>query len=346
MLYQTYMKFFPIPLPPADTFAGQRAVVTGGTGGLGLAAAAHLINLGAAEVVITGRSAARAQQALDELEVLTDGKSRGRARALELDMESCAGIVEFVGKVKDIGKEGAGGVDVVILNAGMIGLEPRVTAEGWDQNIQVNTISTILLATLLLPHLKAQRSRRSSPAHLTLVGSGRFADPNILNWASWHDEGILTHLSKPENWPGGNAMYGVTKLLLQYGFRELSELAKGPDGRPEVIMNTVCPGAVKTDLSRGFRENGVAFKVAVKVYHAMFAKSSENGARAYVAAVTTREEEHGKMVQFYMSDAQLAAREANVLTSEAGRRTQGWLWNEICDEMIKKVPETRQILKV
>jgi NAD(P)-dependent dehydrogenase (short-subunit alcohol dehydrogenase family) len=194
----------------------------------------------------------------------------------------------------------------------------------------VNTISTILLATLLLPHLKAQRSRRSSPAHLTLVGSGRFADPNILNWASWHDEGILTHLSKPENWPGGNAMYGVTMLLLQYGFRELSELAKGPDGRlvapslytefwqgfadrktmdcrPEVIMNTVCPGAVKTDLSRGFRENGVALKVAVKVYHTMFAKSSENGARAYVAAVTTREEEHGKMVQFYMSDAQLAA---------------------------------------
>lgn len=126
MLYQIYMKLFPIPLPPADTFAGQRAVVTGGTGGLGLAAAAHLINLGAAEVLITGRTAARAQRALDELEAVTGGRSKGKARALALDMESYQSVVEFVGQVK-----GSGGVDVVILNAGMIGLEPKITAEGW-----------------------------------------------------------------------------------------------------------------------------------------------------------------------------------------------------------------------
>lgn len=126
MLYQIYMKLFPIPLPPADTFAGQRAVVTGGTGGLGLAAAAHLINLGAAEVLITGRTATRAQRALDELEEMTGGRSKGKARALELDMESYQSVVEFAGQVRE-----SGGVDVVILNAGMIGLEPKITAEGW-----------------------------------------------------------------------------------------------------------------------------------------------------------------------------------------------------------------------
>ncbi|ETS78750.1 hypothetical protein PFICI_08603 [Pestalotiopsis fici W106-1] len=325
MLHQPYMKLFPISLPPADTFAGQRAVVTGGTTGLGLAAAAHLINLGAAEVI-------------------TRGRSKGRARALELDMEDYTSIVEFAAKVKDIGK-GSGGVDVVILNAGMIGVEPRVTANGWEQNIQVNTISSILLATLLLPHLKAQRASRSSPAHITLVSSGRFAEPNIVDWPKWHDEGILAHFSKPENWPGSQGMYPITKLSLQYGFRELAELARGPDGRPDVIMNTVCPGAVKTDLSRGYAENGVAFRVALGIFSAVFAKSAENGARAYMAAVTTKEEEHGKMVQFYWSNAQLAAQEAKNLGSEAGRRLQSWVWDEICKEMVSKVPETKEFLK-
>lgn len=130
MFYQAYMKWFPIPLPPASTFEGQTAVVTGATGGMGLAAAAHLINLGASEVVISSRNPSRTQDALAKLASATDGRSHDRVRVLELDMERYDSIVKFADEVKKIRRD-RGGVDVVILNAGVITADPESSGEGW-----------------------------------------------------------------------------------------------------------------------------------------------------------------------------------------------------------------------
>ncbi|KAK9782910.1 hypothetical protein SCAR479_01253 [Seiridium cardinale] len=356
MLYQTYMKFSPIPLPPPNVFSGQTAVVTGGTSGLGLASAAHLINLGATEVIISSRNPSRSQKALEELRKITGGKSKDKIRVLELDMDSYASVVEFAKKVKEI-KTGNGGVDIVILNAGTIGVEPKITGEGWEQNIQVNTLSTTLLAALLLPHMKAERANRSSPAHLSIVGSMRFADPNISEWARWtteKGEGVLEHLSKPENWSSGNAMYADTKLLVTYAFRELVERARGSDERkanahsPEVILNTLCPGIVNTDLSRNFRDKGAIFIVAIFLFTTLFGKSPENGARTYMASVSTTESDHasGRFIQFYKNEKQLKSLEDKVLTSEAGRRMHAQVWKEITEELVAKVPDTRGFLVV
>ncbi|KAK8134680.1 hypothetical protein PG984_006692 [Apiospora sp. TS-2023a] len=67
LLFQAYMRLRPISLPPPDTFAGQTAVVTGGTSGLGFAAAVHLLRLGAAEIIISARDAARGRDAAAQI---------------------------------------------------------------------------------------------------------------------------------------------------------------------------------------------------------------------------------------------------------------------------------------
>lgn len=103
-----------------------------------------------------------------------------------------------------------------------------------EQNIQVNALSTTLLASLLLPYLKAERANRSSPAHLSIAGSMKFAAVKLDEWAAWKSEkgeGILEHLSNFDNWPGPEGMYGATKLLVTYACRELAERARGSDGR-------------------------------------------------------------------------------------------------------------------
>ncbi|KAI1287212.1 hypothetical protein F5Y03DRAFT_380427 [Xylaria venustula] len=129
-LYQIYMRWFPIALPRPDHFKGQAALVTGGTGGLGLAAAAHLVNLGASEVIITSRNPARSGQALEILEKETGGRSKTVVRVLELDMNSYDSVVALVEEVKKI-RPGKGGLDFVILNAGVIGTEFKTVDEGW-----------------------------------------------------------------------------------------------------------------------------------------------------------------------------------------------------------------------
>ncbi|KAI1105069.1 NAD(P)-binding protein [Jackrogersella minutella] len=340
-LYQAYMKWFPIPLPPAGTFKDQTVLVTGGTTGLGLAAAVHFVNLGAAEVIITSRDASRSKTALATIERETGGRSRGHVRVMDLDLSCYASVVAFTQEVKKV-KQGRGGVDIVVLNAGIAGVDFKLSDEGWEQNIQVNALSTTLLGLLLLPWMKAERAHRAEPAHLAVVGSSRHLEPNIQEWKERASEsGVLGHFSKPENWPGSSAMYAVTKLMAQYAVNELVAMALGPDGRPDVIINTMCPGIVASDLSRGLRDKGIALIIIVNIFQGLLGKSPSNGARTYIAACLTKESEHGKFIRFYGSEADYKEKATAVITGEAGRDMQARIWSEMKADFISKVPEAR-----
>ncbi|KAI0556203.1 hypothetical protein F4679DRAFT_23489 [Xylaria curta] len=346
-LYQIYMKWFPIALPPADSFKGQTALVTGGTSGLGLAAAAHLVNLGAAEVIITSRNPKSAEQALVTLEKETRGRSKGVVRIAELNMNRYDSVVALVEEVKKV-RTGNGGLDFVLLNAGVIGVEFKAVDEGWDQNIQVNVLSTNLLALLLLPWMKSERANRSTPAHITIVGSGSHLDVNIATWKSYiaKDGGVLSHYRESKNWPKDpNVMYAATKLMVQYASNELAKLAKGDDGHPAVIINTACPGIVKTSLARNFTENSMFFTIAVAVFQGVLAKTAENGARTLIAGGLTKESENGKFIRFYGSEAEYQKQVETLFTSDRGREVQASVWSEITSELSSKVPATHVILE-
>ncbi|KAI1130348.1 hypothetical protein F5Y10DRAFT_235922 [Nemania abortiva] len=345
-LYQIYMKWFPIALPPPDTFKGQAALVTGGTSGLGLAAAAHLVNLGAAEVVITSRNPSRAEQALKTLEKETGGRSKDVVRVVELNMNRYDSVVKLVEEVKKIRPE-KGGIDFVILNAGVIGIDYTAVDEGWDQNIQVNVLSTSLLALLLLPWMKAERANRSSPAHLSLVGSSSHTDADIAAWQRYiaQDGGVLAHYHDPKNWPGADSMYTATKMMMHYAANELAKLARGEDSRPEVIVNTSCPGVVRTQLARNYTESSRLLAIGVALFHALQAKTAENGARTLIAAGLTKENENGKFIRFYGSEEVYKKQSEVLFTSDSGRRIQASVWSEITSELSTKVTVAGTVLK-
>ncbi|KAI1354158.1 hypothetical protein F5Y01DRAFT_321828 [Xylaria sp. FL0043] len=346
-LYQIYMKWFPIALPPSDHFKGQAALVTGATSGLGLAAAAHLVNLGASEVIITSRNPARSGQALETLERETNGRSKGVIRVVELNMNRYNSVVALVDEVKKV-RPGRGGLDFVILNAGVIGTEFTAVDEGWDQNIQVNVLSTTLLALLLLPWMKSERTNRSSPAHLSIVGSSSHLDVDIDAWKRYiaQDGGVLAHYRDPKNFPDPNVMYGATKLMVHYAAEELAKLAEGEDGRPEVIINTSCPGVVKTNLARNFTEGSRAFAIAVALFHAFLGKSAENGARTLIAAGLTKEDENGKFIRFYGSEEEYQRQREKIFTSDSGRQIRASVWYEISKELSTKVPSVQTVLEM
>lgn len=130
ILYQAYMKWHPIPLPPADAFKDQVVLVTGGTSGLGLATAVHFVNFGASEVIITSRDSSRAKTALATIKRETSGRSNGRVRVMDLDMSRYSSVVSFAREVKKI-RQGRGGLDCVILNAGVAGVDFKLADEGW-----------------------------------------------------------------------------------------------------------------------------------------------------------------------------------------------------------------------
>src|SRR5579872_2662766 len=100
------------------------ALVTGTTSGLGHAAARMLAAKGYREVIVTGRSLARAQETSAEL--ATETKTPVfTPLGLDLDSPSSvqSALAELVKQVRP--------VDFLLLNAGMVGGKKRVvTAEG------------------------------------------------------------------------------------------------------------------------------------------------------------------------------------------------------------------------
>jgi NAD(P)-dependent dehydrogenase (short-subunit alcohol dehydrogenase family) len=224
----------PLPLPLPDSFAGQTVCVVGSSTGLGLAAAKHCLNLGASEVIITCRDLARGGAAKSYLEdAATAVGAQGCVTLMTVDLNRYESVIKFANDLKKVGA-GRGGIDFILLNAAVVQSEFVRSPEGWQEELQVNTLSTLLLAILLLPWLKDERKNRESPAHLAISSSTAAVLSDTTNWESWSQsgEGIFNHWNKIESWPGGLAGgYPVSKTLLMYGERELTKLAVGDDGR-------------------------------------------------------------------------------------------------------------------
>jgi NAD(P)-dependent dehydrogenase (short-subunit alcohol dehydrogenase family) len=132
-------KFFPEPLPPPNSFAGQTILITGATAGLGLAAAKQFASLGAAEIIITARNKSKGELAKKRIEEASKygGKGKGEKKVtvevLELDMNRYDSCVRFVEELKEKmrKKEGRGTIECVVLNAGVINPTFVESSESW-----------------------------------------------------------------------------------------------------------------------------------------------------------------------------------------------------------------------
>lgn len=91
-----------------------------------------------------------------------------------------------------------------------------------EEIIQVNTLSTSLLAILLVPWMRQHRGQRNTPARAE------------------KDGGVLAHYSKEENFEAGltSPMYNYSKLLLMYALEEVSKMALNEKGEYVWPVNT------------------------------------------------------------------------------------------------------------
>jgi NAD(P)-dependent dehydrogenase (short-subunit alcohol dehydrogenase family) len=121
-------------------YAGKKAVVTGGTMGMGLATVKALLD-GGAEVLLTGRNEKNLEVARREL--------GPRAHVVRSDTASLADIDALARTVE----EKLGRVDFVFINAGFarLGLFEHVTEAVYDQTFDINTKGAYFTAQRLAP---------------------------------------------------------------------------------------------------------------------------------------------------------------------------------------------------
>lgn len=134
---------------------GKICLVTGGTSGIGEAAAAQLARQGAT-VIITGRNRARGKEAAQRI----------KGEFIEADFSSLASVRALADTVRRRHAQ----LHVLINNAGLIsGKTRRLTEDGLEETFVVNHLATFLLTGLLRGLLVAGAPSRvvtvSSAAH-------------------------------------------------------------------------------------------------------------------------------------------------------------------------------------
>ena len=138
---------------------GKTVLVTGGTGGIGRAAAIGLASMGA-RVGITGRDRARAEQAAA---AIARESGNPAVDVFVADMSSQAEVRRLAGEVLAAYPR----LDVLLNNVGGFWAHRHVTADGLEHTFALNHLAPFLLTSLLLDRLKA-----SAPARIVTVSSG------------------------------------------------------------------------------------------------------------------------------------------------------------------------------
>ena len=202
--------------PMTGPMTGRTVLVTGGTGGIGLATASRLAGLGA-RVGLVGRDAARAAAAAERLR---DGGAEVDVFLADLSSQ------RDVRALADQVLAAYARLDVLVNNVGRLLGHPARDRDGLERTFAVNHLAPFLLTNLLLDRLRA-----SAPARVVTVSSGAQAMGRI----------DLDDLQGSQGYNGQRA-YNQSKLANVMFTYELARRLEGSG----VTANVLHPGVVRT----------------------------------------------------------------------------------------------------
>ncbi|KAI1080349.1 NAD(P)-binding protein [Whalleya microplaca] len=296
--------------PPSTNLSGSVAIVTGGNSGLGFEAARQLLSFSLSRLILAIRSADKGEAAATKLRELNP---KATIEFWLLDMSLYSSIQDFARRVEIQLPR----LDVVILNAGIIPLKFRtVPSTGHEEIIQINYLSTVLLASLLLPTLK-NKSPPKGPGRLTIINAALSLTAKFPVVSP-----LLKALDDPKQF-NPETQYNLSKALAHMFIWKLVDYVSVDD----VIVNIVGLGFVGgTELARDV--TGIS-RIFFKVFAALTALNLRDGASCYLdAAVVKEKESHGSYIMSWK-----VAPFNEFLYTPNGKETIASVWEETMSEL-------------
>jgi NAD(P)-dependent dehydrogenase (short-subunit alcohol dehydrogenase family) len=281
-------------MAPWGGVSGKRVVLTGGTNGIGLAAAMELGRRGA-DLTLVARNQAKAADAVRRISAVSSGKAPDIMLA---DLASQSSIRQLAGELLARYPR----IQVLVNNAGAIYARRQMSADRIELTWAVNHLAPFLLTTLLLDRLKT-----SQPARIVTTSSGAHQGARIR----------FDDLNAERSWGGaGFTRYGETKLA---NILFTAELARRLEGTG-VTANAFHPGFVATGFNRN---NGVLMRLGMAISRP-FARSPQKGAESLVWLVDA--EDAGQLNGAYVFD--MRAVQPSLAAQNADTARQLWQVSE------------------
>lgn len=153
--------------------SGRTAVITGANGGLGLCTARALAAAGA-EVLIAARNQERAAEAMARIR---DGVPEARLCLVQLDLASLDSVRAAAEQILAAHDR----VDLLVNNAGIMGIPEGRTADGFEIQFGVDHLGHFALTARLLPALLKAPAARVVTVTSTAHHMGRAVNPDNPN---------------------------------------------------------------------------------------------------------------------------------------------------------------------
>ncbi|KAJ4318639.1 hypothetical protein N0V94_004344 [Neodidymelliopsis sp. IMI 364377] len=317
-------KWLAPPKPTTEDYTGRTIIVTGATSGIGKEAVYKFAALGASQVIIAARSTTKGEATKSEL--LGRLSRKDQLEVWELDMMSYDSVVRFAERASQLEH-----LDIVILNAGLHRSSYHVGEQGWEEDLQVNTLSSVLLGVLLLPKLKQSKAYTGKVPVLQYVNSGLHRSA-VVSTEVRQEPSILEHYNKREHFKEVS-QYKYSKVFLMYAANKLASEVSSE----EVIITSICPGAVNSDLGRDHFFPGFHIVAGVVIF--LLLKSPSQGADTILSGTTQGEAVHGR----FWKDDQIEPVPLAVAGGEM-KELGSRVWDEIVESLKKDVPHFSRAL--
>ena len=253
---------------------GRRIVITGANSGIGFEAAKVLARKGA-RVVMACRSLDRGEAAAEEIRgsIQKAGETAAGDIAIrQLDLADLESVTSFPERLAPDGRP----IDVLVNNAGIMGIPRRETEDGFERQFGVNHLGHFALTGVLFESL-------ADDARVITVSSGMH-ERGTIDFEDLHGE---------ESYGKWDA-YAASKLANLLFAYELDRRVEDVD--VDIISAGVHPGYADTSLqSRGPEMAGSTVRKAMmRAANAIFAQPAENGALPTLYAATAPDVEGGE----------------------------------------------------
>ena len=249
-------------MPSADSFpvpdqTGRTVVITGANSGLGFEAAKRVAAAGA-HVVLAVRDVGKGEDAAARI--------GGSTEVRHVDTSSVDSVRVFA--------DGLDTVDVLVNNAGVMAIDERRTAEGFELQLGTNFLGPFALTALLLPKLTDRVVMLSSLAHI--------AAPLPLDDLNWRRRRYSRF--------GAYGQSKLADLLFAYGLAGRLAAARSP-----LRSLAAHPGMSSTNLTREVHMPKVVSAGAQLLING-FGQPAAEGALPTVLAATSPDLPNGTYV--------------------------------------------------
>jgi len=210
--------------------SGRSFLVTGGSAGIGLGIASHILQHNPKRLLFLSN---REDHAVDTLRHLKQYGDTSKVEWVQCDLNDLKQVEKVGRRLAEKESE----LDVLVLNAGLGVGKFDLSKDGYDTHFQTNVLSHFLLAKMLLPNLKKKAEK---------TGDSRI----VFQSSSLHIAGVkdvkFESIEEINTDVGPSILYNRTKLAdILVAFKIDRDLKAA--GVNNVFVNTTHPGLVGTE---------------------------------------------------------------------------------------------------